>query len=99
MLHAGVYFIRGTFVDVQDSQIVLDPYDNQPSFRVGFDVVEDIINSDEDESLNDNAKGFTNYAAPGADRLRIKLKLTKKELTDNEDTNFIEVVKLKKGRY
>ena len=63
----GVYFIRGTFVDVQDSQIVLDPYSNTPSYRVGFDIVEEIINSDEDPSLNDNAKGFTNYAAPGAD--------------------------------
>lgn len=93
----GVYFIRGTFVDVQDSQIVLDPYSNTPSYRVGFDIVEEIINSDEDPSLNDNAKGFTNYAAPGADRLKISLKLAKKELTDNEDTNFVELVKIDEG--
>ena len=76
----GVYFIRGTFVDVPNAQIVLDPYDNQPSFRVGFDIVEEIINSDEDPSLNDNAKGFTNYAAPGADRLKISVFLQKNNL-------------------
>ena len=93
----GVYFIRGTFVDVQNSQIVLDPYDNAPSFRVGFDIVEEIINADEDPDLNDNAKGFTNYAAPGADRLKISLKLAKKQLTDFEDTNFVELVRIDEG--
>ena len=93
----GVYFIRGTFVDVQDSQIVLDPYNNEPSFRVGFDIVEEIVNSDEDPDLNDNAKGFTNYAAPGADRLKISVKLSKKQLTDNDDTNFVELVRVDEG--
>ena len=93
----GVYFIRGTFVDVPNAQIVLDPYDNEPSFRVGFDIVEEIINSDEDPSLNDNAKGFTNYAAPGADRLKISVKLAKKQLTDYDDTTFVELVKINKG--
>ncbi len=93
----GVYFIRGTFVDVPNSQIVLDPYDNEPSFRVGFDIIEEIVNSDQDPSINDNAKGFTNYAAPGADRLKIQLKLTKKQLTDNEDTSFVELVRIDEG--
>ena len=94
----GVYFIRGHFVDVPNAQIVLDPYDNEPSFRVGFDVVEEIVNADQDETLNDNAKGFTNYAAPGADRLKISTKLAKKQLTDNDDTNFIELVRIDEGK-
>ena len=93
----GVYFIRGYFVDVPQSQIVLDPYDNEPSYRVGFNIIESTINSDQDESLNDNAKGFTNYAAPGADRLQISVKLTKKSLFDFDDTNFIELVKVDQG--
>jgi len=93
----GVYFIRGTFVDIPNLLIVLDPYDTKPSYRVGFDVLEEIITSDEKESLNDNAKGFTNYAAPGADRLKISVRLAKKSLQDNDDTNFIELVKIDKG--
>ena len=93
----GVYFIRGTFINVPNSLIVLDPYSNEPSFRVGFDIVEEIINSDEDSSLNDNAKGFTNYAAPGADRLKISVNLAKKQLTDFEDTNFVELVRVDGG--
>jgi len=93
----GVYFIRGTFVDIPTSQIILDPYNSEPSYRVGFDVIEEIISADDDQSLNDNAKGFTNYAAPGADRLKISVRLSKKQLTDFDDTNFIELVKIDNG--
>ena len=93
----GVYFIRGTFVDVSTTQIVLDPYTNDVSFRVGFDILEEIVNANEDDSLNDNAKGFTNYAAPGADRLKISVKLSKKALTDTEDTSFVELVRVDNG--
>ena len=94
---AGVYFLRGYFVDVPNAQIVLDLYDNQPSYRVGFEVLEELVNSDQDSSLNDNAKGYTNFAAPGADRLKISTRLTKKSLQDFQDTNFIELVRINEG--
>ena len=93
----GVYFIRGTFVDVTKSLIVLEPYSNKPSYRVGFDILEEVINSNDDPSLNDNAKGFTNYAAPGADRFKISVKLAKKALDDHNDTNFVELFKVRDG--
>ena len=96
-VNAGVYFIRGSFVDVPSSLIVLDPYSINPSFRVGFDVSEEIINSNDDPSLYDNAKGFTNFAAPGADRFKISVKLSKKVLTDYEDTNFVELMRVDDG--
>ena len=94
----GVYFIRGIFVDVPNSQIVLDPYDNEVSYRVGFDIVEEVVNSDQEPQLNDNARGFTNYAAPGADELKISVRLAKKQLTDYDDTNFVELVKIDEGK-
>ena len=56
----GVYFIRGTFVDVTKDIIVLEPYSNKPSYRVGLEISETVINANDDSSLNDNAKGFTN---------------------------------------
>ena len=93
----GVYFIRGTFVDVSKSLIVLEPYTNFPSYRVGFEIIEEIISSNDDSTLNDNAKGFTNFAAPGADRFKISVKLAKKALDDFDDTNFVELVKVKSG--
>ena len=51
----------------------------------------------DDASLNDNAKGFTNYAAPGADRFKISVKLAKKALLDFEDTNFVELIRVTNG--
>ena len=96
-ISTGVYFIRGAFVDVSSQLLILDPYNNQPSYRVGFDVSEEIINSNDDSSLYDNAKGFTNFAAPGADRFKISVQLAKKSLTDYEDTNFVELMRTDEG--
>ena len=94
----GVYFVRGFFANVSDQTIILDDYTNIPSYRVGLKVEELIVNAKEDNSLFDNAKGFTNYAAPGADRLKINLTLTKKLLTDRNDTDFIELMRLDEGK-
>ena len=93
----GVYFIRGIFVDVPTSLIILEPYSNTPSYRVGFEVIEEVINASEDDSLYDNAKGFTNFAAPGADRFKISVKLAKKSLQDFNDTNFVELFRVRDG--
>ena len=93
----GVYFIRGTFVDVPTDTIVLDPYTNNPSYRVGFTISEELVSAGDDDSLYDNARGFSNYAAPGADRLKISVSLSKKELTDYDDKNFVELVRVDNG--
>ena len=96
-VNKGVYFIRGTFIDVPTSVIILEPYSNTPSYRVGFEVIEEIVNANDDSSLYDNAKGFTNFAAPGADRFKITVKLSKKGLQDYEDTNFVELFRTTNG--
>ena len=96
-VNEGVYFMRGSFVDVGTSLIILEPYNAEPSYRVGFDISEEIINSNDDSSLYDNAKGFTNFAAPGADRFKISVKLAKKALNDYEDTNFVELMRVDSG--
>ena len=93
----GVYFIRGTFSQVQSETLILNQYSGSPSYRIGFDVQENFVSADEDPSLNDNASGFTNFAAPGADRLEIKISLMKKELDDTNDQNFIEIARVRGG--
>ena len=85
----GVYFIRGNFVNVNKESLVLDQYTTTPSYRIGLLIDESIVTSDIDEELNDNSQGFNNYAAPGADRLRISVSLFKKALDDFNDDNFI----------
>ena len=93
----GVYFIRGHFVNVRKETLILDQYSNVPSYRVGLFIREEIINSDIDESLNDNSQGFNNYSAPGADRLKISASLFKKPLTDFSDDSFIELSTITNG--
>jgi hypothetical protein len=93
----GVYFIRGSFVNVNRQTLILDQYNNVPSYRVGFSINEEIITSDDDPSLNDNAQGFYNYSAPGADRLKITVSLSKKLLTDFNDQNFVEISVINDG--
>ena len=94
----GVYFIRGYFVNVNKQTLLLDEYSNTPSYRVGLKIDETVVAARDDSSLYDNAKGFSNYAAPGADRLKINLTLTKKLLSDTQDTDFVEVLRVNNGR-
>jgi hypothetical protein len=96
-INEGVYFIRGQFINVKTETLILDQYSNTSNYRIGLFVNEEIVNSDIDERLNDNSQGFNNYAAPGADRLKISTFLTKKSLTDLDDTSFIELAVVRGG--
>ena len=58
-LGEGVFFVRGTFVHVSDSKVLLDPYTNNSSYRVGLTILEEIVSAKDDKSLYDNAKGFS----------------------------------------
>jgi hypothetical protein len=94
----GIYFIRGYFVNVSKQTIILDNYTNTPSYRVGLKIDELILNAGDDNSLYDPSKGFTNYAAPGADRFKINLTLIKKLISDLNDTDFVELLRVENGK-
>jgi len=94
----GVYFIRGHFVDVKKEYILLNQYDNNPSYRIGLSVTESIVTSEDDESLNDNAAGSSNYSAPGAHRFKISTSLVKKLFDDESDKNFIELLRISNSK-
>ncbi len=96
-INAGVYFIRGYFVEVATQTIILDQYNNKPSYKVGLQIKESIATTSDDDSLYDNALGTTNYASPGADRLKIAATLTKQNLLISDDANFIELLRLEEG--
>jgi hypothetical protein len=96
-INNGVYFIRGFFVEVQKQSIILDYYTNTPTYKIGLNVNEEIITAKDDNTLYDNAKGFTNFAAPGADRFKITLILDKRLIDDAGDPNFIELMRTDAG--
>lgn len=99
-LSEGVYYLRGHFVTVDEQTILLDQYSNYPSYRVGLEVFETIVTPDDDLDLNDNAQGFANYAAPGADRLSIQAILSKIPLNvENPEAtpNFVQLLEVRNG--
>ena len=97
-INSGVYFIRGHFVDIPSSYLILDQYTNTPSYRVGLEVSESIVTPEDDPNLNDNAAGTSNYSAPGGHRFRIRTSLVKKAINDTTDKNFIELLRLNNSK-
>jgi hypothetical protein len=99
-LSEGVYYLRGHFVTVEDQVIILDQYSNTPSYRIGFEIFETIESSSDNFDLNDNASGFTNFSAPGADRLVIDAVLTKIPLNEpikTSSVNFVQILEVRNG--
>jgi hypothetical protein len=97
ILSSGVYYLRGTFVSVSNQILFLDQYDNAPNYKVGFQIEEKIITSNEDKTLNDNANGFLNYAAPGADRFSINAFLVKIPQEVDNPSNFVQIASIVNG--
>ena len=93
----GVYFVRGIFAEVQKQTLILDQYSPNPSYRIGLIITETTVTADEDSNLNDNAQGFSNYSAPGADRLKLTLTLAKRPLDSYEDKEFVEISRVEDG--
>ncbi len=99
----GVFFVNGSFVYVAEQTIAISKYTTTPSCHVMLKIIESIIDSDMDETLLDPANGEPNYNAPGADRLKIELKLMKIDLADTNyatliaSGNFIELMRFNNG--
>ena len=97
-LSEGVFFVRGYFIKAPTSTVVLDQYSDTPSYKVGLLIKEEIVTaSSEYPDLYDNAQGFSNESAPGADRFKLSASLTKKSLDDNNDVNFVELLRVDNG--
>ena len=97
VLSEGIYFARGYFIQVKKQTTILSPFINTVSAKVGLRVVENVINSDIDKSLTDNAAGYSNYTAPGADRLALDLVLEAVDINQQSTPNFIELLEIRNG--
>jgi len=88
----------GNFVQVNPQTIILNKYNNSPSYRVGLQITETIYDYINDSSLLDPAIGASNYQAPGADRYVVTLTLTTLPLTLGNDSKFIELLRIDGGQ-
>jgi Domain of unknown function (DUF4815) len=93
---AGVFFVNGSFVSVASQSVVLSN-DNVPSCHVLLKITESIVSSDEDVSLLDPAQGSNNFAAPGADRLKLSLTLVTLPLSTVLSNDYVEIMRFNEG--
>lgn len=93
----GVFFYDGYFIKVLPQTIVLDAYGTTPTYRVGLEVDEMIVDENSDSSLLDPALEASNYQAPGATRYKVTLTLSKRSLDSVDDSSFINLVVIEDG--
>ncbi len=91
----GIFYFNGLFIKNDSQYYVL--FDKNWSGWIGFNVVDEIITSFEDESLLDNAIETTNFGAPGADRYLITLVLSERKNLNDGDVTFIPIMQLENG--
>lgn len=93
----GIYYIDGFFVKNDELHLYVGRFDTLPTARIGFRVNEVVVTPEDDPTLNDNAQGSNNFAAPGAHRYKIELELVKKDLLSADEDRFVELVRVKDG--
>ena len=96
-VNEGVYFVNGYFVQNQTQILIIDKYYDKPSAKVGFVIQESIVTPEEDASLYDNSRGYSNFSSPGAHRLKISLELKKFDYLAQTDKNFIQLLQINSG--
>ena len=95
----GVIFQKGTFQRFEAQDIIVSKYTSKPDeVTVGVATTEAFINSSSDTSLLDNASGFANENAPGADRLQLKPTLVVNTIANAvASNNFLRLVEFQHG--
>ncbi len=90
----GIFYTKKLFVDVFSQRIIIDQNSGRASnCTIGLNIEESIVNSTNDDSLLDNAQGYPNQYAPGADRYKVELILTKIDNnTQINDDKFIRLM-------
>jgi hypothetical protein len=93
----SIYYVNGTFVRAEAQRVVVNTSVLSTNAVIGYTVQENLISALSDSSLYDNAIGSTNYNAPGADRLQIKLVLTAANSSAVTTNNFVAVATIQNG--
>ena len=98
-IREGVIFAKDHFIRVPEQSVIVGKRSRFPTVRVGFQITESIVTSSEDTSLLDPASGATNFAAIGADRLKLLPVLTTRSTTSSfgANNNFVELLQIKSG--
>jgi len=99
-VNEGWIYQKGFFSRVEEQLVIVNKYSSTGFTKsVGFTTDEDIIDSNEDPTLLDNATGTPNESAPGANRLKLTPRLfilDKAEADANSE--FLPIVEFADGK-
>jgi hypothetical protein len=89
----GIIYHKGFFQLIDDQTIIIRDYDQDVgNYVVGFETNEEIVTENQDESLTDNALGYSNENAPGAHRLKLTpVLISRDRLSIEENESFFAV--------
>jgi hypothetical protein len=93
----GIVYHKGHFLRVENQSAIIGKYTHRPSKKVGLRTIESIVDSNQDSSLLDNATGATNFAAPGANRLKMVPTLSVYDLNFANTDNFFLIATVNNG--
>lgn len=98
-INEGVRFAKEHFIYHTKQSVVVDRYDTTPNCKVGFYLIESIVNSSEDSSLLDPALESSNFSAPGADRFKIDPILTRLDIDDSAGyPDYVNLFTIENGK-
>lgn len=98
-IDSGIFYFEGMFIESLKQDIIISKYGEVSNCKIGFDFIQTIADSSSDNSLLDNALGYPNQTAPGADRYKVALVLTKRTLNSIDGDNFILLAKFENNQY
>lgn len=96
-INEGIFYVDGFFVYVPEQTIVLDSQLTTPTYKIGLEIEDNIVDESTDTNLLDPAQESFNYQAPGATRYQFKLNLTKRTLDSQDSTTFFELLRIENG--
>jgi hypothetical protein len=102
-IQEGVYYFKGQFVKVVPQFLIIESFyrigssstvNVLPSYKIGIEFEENIVDEIDDTSLLDPAQGSFNYQAPGANRFQVTTTLSKRTLDSADTSTFFEIIRL-----
>ena len=97
-VNEGVFYYDGFFIKNDAQSIATSKYNNvTANARIGFEIIESVVEYSTDTSLLDPAQDASNFQAPGADRYKINPVLSTRTLDSTDDTQFIELARVEDG--
>lgn len=94
----GVFYVNEMFINVDEFTFTAMKYSTDQSIVFGLIPEESITTYLDDPTLLDNALGYPNFKAPGADRISVNFyPIVTSSIEDITDESFIKLVEFENG--